>query len=291
MSTQPSDRITPTSKNEIQHRRRNLRRRRGFKSLRFLWQALGVASTIGMAIVIARQPDWAIRQPEQVQIEGNQFLSADIVRDFLPLSYPQSLLHVDPKKIATALESQPPIARAIVRRQLFPPSLQVEVVERYPVALAYPSHSSNNPALTPIGSIDAEGVWIPWETYRTLTPNLILPTLKIRGNFEEYRQVWSQVYREIERSPVQIAQIDWQNRANLILKTELGEVHLGPYGDRFVEQLQILDRMRSLPEQIDFSKVLYLDLSDPDAPSVQMEPETPPEPDAKIESSPEQTIP
>ncbi|MBE9039916.1 FtsQ-type POTRA domain-containing protein [Oscillatoriales cyanobacterium LEGE 11467] len=276
-----SDRITPISEDEIQHRRRNLRRQRGFKSLRLGWQVFSAVGAIGFAIAIARQPDWVIRQPEQVQIDGNQFLRADTVRDFLPLSYPQSLLHLSPKEIAESLESQPPIAKATVRRQLFPPSLQIEVLERYPVALAYPSNAGNSglPISTPSGAIDDRGVWIPWDTYRAVTPNLILPALKVRGDFEEYREVWSEVYQAIERSPATISEVDWQNRTNLILKTELGDVHIGPYSDRFVEQLQILDRMRTLPEQLDFSQVLYINLSDPDAPSVQMQPEHPPSTD------------
>ncbi|MDY6939303.1 MAG: FtsQ-type POTRA domain-containing protein [Cyanobacteriota bacterium] len=273
-----SERITPVSASEIHQRRRHLKRQRGFKSLRLTWQLLGVASLTGIAVALSRQPDWVIRQPEQVQIEGNQFISTEIVRDRLPLSYPQSLLRVNPKAIVASLESQPPIVRATARRQLFPPSLKIEIAERYPVALAYPSKAVNSttPEVTPSGLLDEGGVLIPWESYRQLAPNLTLPALTIRGEFEEYGEFWSQVYREISRSPLQIVEIDWQDPTDLILKTELGEVRLGPYGDRFAEQLQILDRMRKLPEQIDFSQVLYIDLSDPDAPSVQMQPEDPP---------------
>jgi cell division protein FtsQ len=78
------------------------------------------------------------------------------------------------------------------------------------------------------------------------------------------------VYKAVSRSPVKVFEIDWQNPANLILKTELGKVHFGPYSSRFTEQLSILDRMRELPTHISPSQIAYIDLKNPEFPAIQM---------------------
>jgi cell division protein FtsQ len=90
------------------------------------------------------------------------------------------------------------------------------------------------------------------------------------GSRDQYRPYWSEVYQAVSHSPVKVFEIDWQNPANLILKTELGNVHFGPYSSRFTEQLGVLDRMRELPTHISPSKIAYIDLKNPDFPAIQM---------------------
>ena len=85
---------------------------------------------------------------------------------------------------------------------------------------------------------------------------------------------WSQVYQAISRSPLKILAINWADPNNLILETEIGQVHLGPYTSKFPEQLRVIDQMRNLPNQLDTSKMLYFDLKNPEQPLAQMKPET-----------------
>jgi len=58
-----------------------------------------------------------LHESNQISIEGNQFLSAGAAV-VLPLSYPQSLLQIQPEAMRY-LESQATIAEATVTRQLF----------------------------------------------------------------------------------------------------------------------------------------------------------------------------
>src|SRR5919199_5050325 len=131
--------IASVSQTELTTRRKKLRRARRIKSFQALWRSLlvgGMATSLVWAIT---RPDWVIRQPEQIVIEGNHFLSSKAIRALLPLSYPQSILRVEPQVIAKSLESQAPIAKAIVSRQLLPPGLTIQVKERRPVAIAFGS--------------------------------------------------------------------------------------------------------------------------------------------------------
>jgi cell division protein FtsQ len=265
--------IASVSQNELTSRRKKLRRARRIKSFQSVWRTLfvgGMATGLVWAITL---PDWVIRSPEQIVIEGNHFLSAKAIRSLLPLSYPQSILQVQPQVIAKSLEAQGPIAKATVSRQLLPPGLTIQVKERKPVAIAKPPTNPNSK--TPnsnatAGLVDEQGVWMPSSSYGELEQNLELPTLKVIGQNEQYRPYWSEVYQALSRSAVQVFEIDWQNPSNLILKTEMGNVHLGPYSSRFAEQLGILDRMRELPTHVSPSKISYIDLKNPDFPAIQM---------------------
>lgn len=259
--------IASVSQTELTNRRKKLRRARRMKSFQSLWRTLfvgGMATSLVWAITL---PNWVIRSSEQIVIEGNHLLSTKAIRSSLALSYPQSILQVQPQAIAKSLEAIGPIAKATVSRQLLPPGLTIQVKERKPVAIAIiaPNLKTSNPGL-----VDEQGVWMPKSSYTQLEQNLELPKLKVIGDNEQYRPYWSQVYQAVNRSAVQVFEIDWQDAGNLILKTELGNVHLGPYSARFTEQLGILDRMRELPTHVSPSKIAYIDLKNPDFPAIQM---------------------
>jgi cell division protein FtsQ len=265
--------IASVSQAQLTTRRKKLRRERRVKSFQSLWRSLfvgGIATSLVWAITL---PEWVIRQPEQIVIEGNHFLSAQAIRSLLPLSYPQSLLKVQPQALANSLESQAPIAEATVSRQLVPPGLTIQVKERKPVAIAQaatPKNAKSSHLNQPAGLLDEEGVLMPESSYQSNSANVELPTLKVIGSSDQYRPYWSEVYQAVSHSPIKVFEIDWQDPANLILKTELGNVHFGPYSSRFSEQLGILDRMRELPTRVSSSKIAYINLKNPDFPAIQM---------------------
>jgi cell division protein FtsQ len=265
--------IASVSQAQLTTRRKKLRRDRRIRSAQAIWRSLfvgGMASSLVWAITL---PDWVIRQPEQIVVKGNHFLSAQAIRSLLPVSYPQSILRVQPQAIAKSLESQAPIAEATVSRQLVPPGLTIQVKERKPVAItqAITTPNAKPGQSTPAaGLLDEQGVWMPESSYTKLDKNLELPTLKVIGESSQYHPYWSELYQAVSHSPVKVFEIHWQNPANLILKTELGNVHFGPYSSRFSEQLRVLDRMRELPSHIQPSKIAYIDLKKPEFPVIQM---------------------
>lgn len=277
--------IASVSQSQLARRRRLLRKERRRKISRAVWQLVGASCLAGGLVWAASLPAWRISSSDRIEISGNQFLSESAIRLMLPLSYPQSLLRLNPEAIEQNLESMAPIAGATVSRKLFPPGLKIEVTERHPVAIAQRISSgissdigsdaprtrgptiANSPA---IGFLDARGVWMPEEHYTSLDKTLELPTLKVIGNPSQYRPYWPELYQTISRSPVRVYEIDWRDPTNLILKTELGIVHLGAYTSRFAEQVRVLDRMRQLPKYFNPTQIAYIDLKNPDSPTLQM---------------------
>jgi cell division protein FtsQ len=275
--------ISSISRSEMADRRRKLRRQRRWRILQTTWQIVSISSLAIGAIWVATLPDWVLRDPAQVEIEGNKILTTDTIRSLLAIKYPQFLLAIEPKAIAQRLEdSQAPIAEVQVTRRLFPPSLTVHIQERYPVAVVYmipttpvptnPKQKAASPAEpVPVSLVDDRGYIISYEKYVSLNKSRDLPTLKVFGMQEQYRAQWTSLYQRISQSPVKVSEIDWREPGNLIFRTELGTVHLGSYTPtRLGEQLQALDRMRKLPDQVNPDEMEYINLNNPQTPQVKM---------------------
>lgn len=279
--------LTSVSPDQLARRRRFLRHQRRRKIFQAAWQILTISSLTGGTIWATTRPDWFIYQPDRVVISGNQFLSEQAIQSLLPISYPTSILQLRPQEIAEKLESTGHIAQANVTRKLFPPGLIVEVQEKYPVAIArVPSPPDQHPPSpnpsdssiphlglnSQVGLLDENGVWMSQDRYINLDRFIHLPRLTVIGDPNQYRPYWSEVYQAINRTPIEVYEIDWRDRANLILKTELGIVHCGGQTARISEQLRVLDRMRNLPAQINPSQIAYIDLTNPKKPTIQKTP-------------------
>lgn len=266
-------RIASVSQPELTQRRRTLRNHRRLKLLQSVLRTLAVSGMAAGLVWATTRPIWVLRESKQISIEGNQFLSGQVLRSLIPLSYPQSLLRIQPEAITRSLESQATIDEATVTRQLFPPGLRIKIKERLPVAVALtklPAGSSTPTLKAEVGLLDHNGVWIPLQTYISQSTTLKLPNLKVIGLPEQYRPYWTQLYQAVSRSHIKVIEINCQDPANLILKTELGIVHLGAYSPGLTEQLKVLNKMRKLPAQLNSSQVAYIDLKNPETPLVQM---------------------
>jgi cell division protein FtsQ len=261
--------VTSVSPAEIKGRRVALRRQRRRQILQGVWRTVTVSGMASGLVWGATQPMWTIRKPEQIAVEGNKYISDRAIRSLISLSYPQPLLRIEPNAIASSLASpQSVIAEATVTRQLLPPGLSVQVQERQAVAMAM--GRSDRLKRDPVGLVDANGIFIPLERYTALQASVPLPRLKILGAREQYLPVWPQIYSAVHDSSVKVFEIDWRNPENIIIKTELGIVHLGSDTSQLPTQLNILTRMRSLPSKLKSSQIAYIDLKNPESPAIQM---------------------
>ncbi|HAZ49405.1 MAG TPA: cell division protein FtsQ [Cyanobacteria bacterium UBA11369] len=273
--------IASVSLAQLRGRRITLRRKRRLHAAQAIWRTVASAGLASGLVWGATQPIWVISTPDQIAVEGNEIISDRGVRSLLSLSYPQSLLRIEPQALASRLTSNGSvIASATVTRQLVPPGLMVQVQERQPVALAIAipapdgeaiaKAAKETPKMPPVGLLDANGVLVPLEKYKALGASIALPSLKILGVRQRDLGKWPGIYQVLRESPVKISEIDWRNRTNIILKTELGIVHLGPYSSEFAEQIDVLDRLRALPTKLKSTQIAYIDLKNPESPALQM---------------------
>ncbi|MBW4696537.1 MAG: FtsQ-type POTRA domain-containing protein [Aphanocapsa lilacina HA4352-LM1] len=239
---------TVLSKAVLVARRQEFRRRRWLWRLLGLWRVLLAAGLAAGLVWLAREPFWQIRSAEAVRIAGHERLQLDQIQRVLKLDYPQPILSVRPEQLQQRLLGALPLQTVRIERQLLPPSLSIEVQEREPVAFA---PLPNRPGL-----IDRSGVWIDSRQYRDFRP----PQLTVWGYSAEKAPLWKELYPQVARSPLAIRVIDLRNLADVILRTELGEVHLGAFGPQFSTQLRRLDQMREALKRYPPGEVTFIDL-------------------------------
>jgi cell division protein FtsQ len=255
--------ITSVSRNQLKNRRQELLGRRRLKALQAVWRFVAIAGMAGGLFWALSMPDWMLGKRSHIEVEGEQLLSKEQIRDWVPLSKPQSFWQLPTQETSDRLEAIAPIAEAQITRQILPPKLIVEITERQPRAIAITAANET-------GFLDNRGVFIAKSYYDRAAKNLPHPSLKVIGYREIYRRHWLQIYPLIERSTIEISQVDWRNPNNLILKTEMGIVHLGSNPERFAEQLTVLAKMRQLSSRVPTNRIVYIDLTDPNQPTLRL---------------------
>ncbi|WP_008307840.1 cell division protein FtsQ/DivIB [Leptolyngbya sp. PCC 6406] len=254
------------SPEELATRRRQLRQQRRLRGLQTLWRTTAVSGLAAGACWLLAQPFWLIQSPAQVVVQGNERLTDETIQTLLPLDYPQSLLALEPEAIADLLRSQSPITEATVVRHLLPPRLEVWVQERQLVAVTAPVLSAQQEP----GLLDAMGNWLPQASFSAFVTDWPLPTLVVEGYTPVYEGQWRSLYAALQASPITVNRLDWRDPSNLILHTNQGIVHLGPYeAHQFAQQLKTLAQLRPLMESDQAPPQAYLDLSNPEQPVLQ----------------------
>ncbi len=300
-------------------RRKQLKRQRRSQFWKATWRT---SATLSFALGLGwlfKSPGWQVQKASQIKIVGNRQLSTQALETFVPLTFPTSLLRVKPIEIKAMLEQNTHVDQVLVRRQLFPPRIVIQVHERPPVAVAtclgcllVVKNSATAQPITvgpaDLWLLDDQGIPLPLESYPKLgqtnkAPELVVSSYlkpltpqqakavslkNISGQptlvtLDSNRQKeWQTLFAPLHSSPVKIQELDWQNPNNLSLKTELGVVQIGPSSSKISEQLGALDRMRALHQTVDAKKIKLINLEDPKNPSLEVNPvSSSPQPKAK----------
>jgi cell division protein FtsQ len=271
------EKTIPISSQRLKSRRQELKKRRRLRVLAATIRTLTLTGFAAGLFWFVTLPNWVISNGDQIFIEGNQYLSKTEIRKLIPLSYPQPLLKLSVAELKANLKTKAPFEDVIINRSILPPTISINIVERKPVAIAYrPSNNSASKGnkIEKIGYLDSQGVFISQEYYQKIPAGLKLPTLKIIGFPEQYSRYWQDLYFFIKQSEVKITEINWRDPQNLILKTELGAVHMGAFTSKFPEQLSKLAEMKGLSRLVPLEQIIYIDLIDPQEPSIKQK--TPP---------------
>ena len=257
--------ILSVSSTDLQGRREKLRRSRQIKIIGAIWRTLAVTGLAGGLLWFLIQPIWVLKSNKDITISGNQLLSDKAIQAKMQLPYPKSLWRVSPSRLSAYLTRQPGIKEATVTRRIFPPGLIVKVTEIQPVAItqtsAAPDAKSTDKKIIS-GLLDRNGVWVMKENYKSISADK-LPSLKVIGDLKQYRSFWKQLYQAVSKSSVKIMQVDCQNPNNIILKTELGLVHIGSATYRLGEKIKLLAKIRNLPAKVNMRQVEFIDLTNP----------------------------
>ncbi|MGB6294741.1 MAG: FtsQ-type POTRA domain-containing protein [Rivularia sp. (in: cyanobacteria)] len=264
--------ILSVSSTDLEVRREKLRRHRKIKFIGTIWRTLAVTGFAGGLLWFWIQPLWVLKSQKDITISGNQLLSDEAIQSKMQLSYPKSLWRVEPSRLSASLKQQPAITQASVTRRLFPPGLRVEVSEIVPVAVTQTEIKKNGDSSlkkAESGLLDINGVWVPLGNDKSIKADR-LPALEFIGSPASCRSVWKQLYQAIGESLVKVMQVDCLDPNNIILKTELGLVHIGSPTSKLPEKIKLLAKIRSLPAQMNMDQIEFIDLTNPETILVQM---------------------
>lgn len=256
--------ILSVSSTDLEDRRKKLRRNRQIQIIGAIWRTLTLTGLTCGLLWFLIQPIWVLKSKKDITVSGNQLFSDEAIQSKMQLSYPKSLWRVEPSRLSKSLkEQQPGITRATVTRRLFPPGLVVKVSEILPVAISQtpilPDANSTNKK--PVNRlVDINGVEAIADNYKSIPANK-LPSLKLIGSPNVCRPFWKQLYQAVSKSSVKVMEIDCQNSTNIILKTELGSVHIGSPISELSEKIKLLAKIRRLPAQVNMSQIEFIDLT------------------------------
>ncbi len=243
------------------HRRVALKRKRRIRLFQSLWRSLLVSTMAGGLVWATFLPQWKIQEPQQISIQGNQYLTDQALSEIIVDTTSESIITVAPQDIASKLQEETSVKDVSVSRKLYPPRLIITVQEREPVARTVP-HSQVS-EIQQQGYLDAKGVWMPKQYYQS-SEQFPTPPFTIIGYRPQYRWQWVQLYQKFKNSPIEIQTLHWQDPANLILETELGMVHLGGNLESISQQIRKLAQLQTLPQRLSLNDIRYINLKNPD---------------------------
>lgn len=239
---------------------------RRWKRLKFCWQILVLGGMTGGVIWMMSWPEWSIRSQQQVNFWGNESVSAETLHQQTGLQYPQSIWLLSTEALDAQLEASPVLANVEVSRKIFPAQLQIFVTERQPVAIAVREKT--------LGYLDETGVFIPASLYREDARKKFPQTPQFLGFSHQYQNFWQAYGERIRQSPLEIRLINANNPSRLTMTTNLGQVLLGSNFEQFDRQLVVLEKMQNLPRSVPKDRLIYLDVSDPNNPRIQVTPQS-----------------
>ena len=232
-----------------------------------MWQLLVFSVSSILLIYAFLNQAWEPIDFDQTKIRGLSGITKKDVKKTINSFYPKNLLELNPKEIESYLIKKLPIKDVSVNRKFFPPEINLNIIEREPVAFA----SRSIPNDIERGMIDIEGFWIPLQFVNESKKN------KIKLSIENWNQnkkddiVFIIKNRSSLKSPLQKIKIDPVQEISI--KTEyFDSVLLGFDTDQLIEQINKLNQLqKSLPNLLINTKVNLVDLKDPRKPILKIE--------------------
>ena len=249
-------------------RRRRLRQERRQERLIQLWRLVFFLLTATGLSWLLLTLGWNLRSASQIQISGSQRMDENVVVKAAGLSFPQSLLSLEPGEIESKLMQELPVQKVSVQRRLLPPGLDIQLVERRPIAAA----SRMGPKGIERGMVDREAQWMPMDmAKRGEKP---ASAVKVEGWISNRRAVIARILQQRDLLGRPLKTIVVEPAGGVSLRIEmLGLIYLGANEALLDQQFKTIAQLtQSLPPNLRGASNEGLDLSDPSQPELKLRP-------------------
>ena len=232
-----------------------------------VWQFLFFSSTSIFLIYTFSNQAWRPIGFDQTKVTGLSGITRNDLKQTTSIFYPKNLLELNPKEIESYLLKKLPIKDVSVSREIFPPQIHLNIIEREPIAFA--SRVLSNKIEN--GMIDIEGSWIPLRFVnksKIINIKLSIENWNPKKKYEiieiiKNRFILQSSLQKIKLNPLQ----------EISIKTDhFNSVLLGSDTDQLIEQINKLNQLqKSLPNLLINTKVKIVDLTDPSKPELKIE--------------------
>ena len=249
-------------------RRRRLRQERRQERLIQLWRLVFFLLTATGLSWLLLTLGWSLRSETQIQISGSKRMDQKVVVKAAGLTFPQSLLSLEPGQIEAQLMQELPVQEASVQRHLLPPGLEIKLVERRPIAAA----TRMGPKGIEQGMVDRKAQWMPMDMARQ--GEKPASSVKVEGWIANRRAVIARILeqRDLLGRPLKTIVVEPAGGVSLRIET-LGLVYLGANDALLDQQFKTIALLnQSLPPNLRGASSEGLDLSDPSQPELKLRP-------------------
>ena len=232
-----------------------------------IWQLIffcGVSITL---IILYLNEAWKPIRLEKITITGISGLSRKDIEKAAINYFPRNLLESNPKEIEELLLRKLPIKAVSINRRFFPSSINLNILEREPIAFASRALANKKEK----GMIDIEGYWIPLKLVKESKKNKI--NISIEGWQPDKTKEIALIIKNRFSLQSQLQKIIFNPYEGISIKTDqFNSVLLGSNTDQLIEQIHKLNVLQeSLPNLLINTKVNTVDLRDPSKPELKTE--------------------
>jgi len=203
---------------------------------------------------------------DQIHVKGSPKINEHSIVIASGLIFPKPLFEIDPRQLKTNLLKELPIRSIQIERRLIPPSLEIEITERKPIAFA----DRRGPEGKEKGMLDKHGYWMPIKMANKT--DLPKKDVYVEGWRVTHRDWISIILNNQEIIGSQLKRIIVNPNGELSLQTENFEaVQLGSSSFYIKEQIKALYKLNNnLPASFVNKKGTVLDIRDPSKPELEI---------------------
>ena len=247
-------------------RRRLLRQQRRRERLIQSWRILCLwAVSVGLGWLLLSK-GWLLTSKDQIKVRGSANLSSESVIKAGEISMPLPLLGLKPSELEQILLRKLPVQSVAVNRRLLPPTLEVNLTDRQPIAYAVRQDSN----LKEKGMVDVKAHWMPLNVANQ--GERPRSALEVHGWRPIHRQLISRVLEQRDQLGSPLLKIIVAPDGELSLETQaLGLIQMGENPDQLDEQFKTIAHLSStIPAEYRNRQGTSIDLSDPAKPELQV---------------------
>ncbi len=235
------------------------------KNTNYIWCIFIYSATSISLFWLILIKGWSPIYSENIYIKGSSNLSLKTILNTTKLKLPQRVLSLNPHELEKKLEAVLPINKAIVRRYLIPPRVEISLLEKSP--LAYGTRRKGSTIEK--GLVDIKGDWIPIKFLGEVSSPST--QLSIEGWMPSHKRRISIVLKHRNQLGSPLQKILISPNGEMTIKTEeLGLIELGFDDQRLVAKLKATAHLNdNLPTKFRNKAGMIVDMRDPSKPELQ----------------------